>query len=183
MCSYDPVFDGGSPVQLNAELRDAHLELLSAHCATHQLRLRYSTDHLARYGQADILRKSAEAASMLSEFYSAVARQIPVTAPAAEALPQPSAEQIAQAVEWLCSSLRAQRERYLPAAGPLSHSQLDMLSPYFSAAWLERVRIAELHGARVPVPDFYATARAMGFDNLPEISHMESLTFIDVIVF
>jgi len=183
MYSYDPVFDGGSPVQLNAELRDAHLELLSAHCATHQLRLRYSTDHLARYGQPDVIRKSAEAASMLSEFYSAVARQIPLAAPAAEALPQPSAEQIAQAVEWLCGSLRGQREHYLPFAGPLSRPQAERLAPYFSSAFLERIRIAELHGARVPVPDFYAQARAMGFDNLPEISHMESLTFLDVIVF
>lgn len=183
MCSYDPVFDGGSPVQLNAELRGAHLELLSAQCATHQLRLRYSTDHLARFGQPDVLRKSAAAASMLSEFYSAVARQIPLAAPAAEVLPQPSAEQIAQAVEWLCGSLRAQREHYVPLAGPLSRPQVERLSPYFSAAVLERIRIAELHGARVPVPDFYAQARAMGFDNLPEISHMESLTFIDVIVF
>ena len=94
-----------------------------------------------------------------------------------------SHEQIVQAVEWLCSSLRTQREHYLPLALPLSRPRLDMLSPYFSPGVLEQIRVAELQGARVPAPDFYAQARAMGFDNLPQISHMESLTFLDVIVF
>jgi len=180
---HSPVDDGDSLVQLNAELRDAHLELLSAHCAIYQLRLHYSADRLARFGQPDVLRKSAEAASALHEFYSAIAKRIPQAAPAAEDLLQPSAGQIAEAVDWLCSSLRAQREQYLPSAWPLSRQHVDMLSPYFSSAWLEQIRFVELHGARVPVPKFYDTARAMGFDNLPEISHMESITFLDVIVF
>jgi len=98
-------------------------------------------------------------------------------------LPRLSPEQIAQGVHWLCSSLQTQREHYLPLALPLSHPRLDMLSPYFSPSLLKQIRMAELHGARVPAFDFYAQARALGFDNLPEISHMESLTFLDVIVF
>ena len=183
MSSHNPVNDGASPVQLNAELRDAHLELLSAHCATYQLRLRYSTDHLARFGQPDILRKSADAASALHQFYSTIVNKLPHAAPAAEVFPDPTQEQIAQGVEWLASCLRAQREQYRPLARPLSVQQVEMLSSYFSSALLDRIRIAELHGARVPVPDFYAQARAMGFDNLPQISHMESLSFLDVIVF
>ena len=36
--------------QMNAELQQAHLDLLNAHCATHQIRLRYSTADLARFG-------------------------------------------------------------------------------------------------------------------------------------
>jgi len=179
----DPVPDGPSVAQLNAELRDAHLELLSAHCAAYQLRLRYSTDDLAGFGQHDVLRKSAEAAGALNEFYSAIAKKIPGAAPAPEIFFQPSSEEIAEATHWLSSCLRSKREHYFPSARLLSSQQMAMLSPYFSAVLLEGVRIAELHGARVPVPDFYALARAKGFANLPEISHMESLTFVDVIVF
>jgi hypothetical protein len=59
-----------SIARMNSELRHAQLELLSAHCVTHQLRLHYSTEQLMRFGQRDILRKSAEAASALNDFYS-----------------------------------------------------------------------------------------------------------------
>ncbi len=47
---------------------------------------------------------------------------------------------------------------------------------------LDEVRFIELHGARVSVPEFFAQARALGFEP-PEITHMDSLTFVDVIVF
>ena len=43
MCSHLDS-DDRVPVQLNSELHQAHLELLSAHCATYQLRLHYSVD-------------------------------------------------------------------------------------------------------------------------------------------
>ncbi len=33
------------------------------------------------------------------------------------------------------------------------------------------------------MPDFFEQARAMGYDNLPDIAHMDSLTFSNVIVF
>jgi len=182
MYSDDPLDNGASVAELNSELRDAHLELLNAHCATHQLHARYSHDQLARFGQPDILRKSAEAAGALHEFYAAVTGKIPQS-PAAAVTPHPTAQQIAQAVEWVSSTLRSQRERYWPLARPLSRRQMDLLAPYFSASLLERIRVAELHGARVPLPEFYAQIRALGFDNLPQISHMESLSFLDVIVF
>ena len=55
--------------------------------------------------------------------------------------------------------------------------------PYFSAALLDRIRIVELDGARVSNPPFYEEARALGFVNLPEWTHMHSLTFLDVVVF
>jgi hypothetical protein len=181
MYSLDPVDDGAYVAELNSELRNAHLELLNAHCASYQLRARYSNDQLARFGQPDILRKSAEAAGALRDFYAAVTTKMPQAATLET--PHPSGEQIAQAVEWVSSSLRAYRERYWPLARPLSRPQVDMLAPFFSASLLERIRIAELHGARVPLPEFYAQIRALGFDNLPQISHMESLSFLDVIVF
>jgi hypothetical protein len=55
--------------------------------------------------------------------------------------------------------------------------------PYFSPTLLDQVRIVELQGQRVAAPAVYAQARALGFDNLPEVTHMGSLTFLDVVVF
>jgi hypothetical protein len=169
-----------SALQLNSELHQAHLELLSAHCATHQLRLHYSADDLARFGRRDVLQKSAQVASALNEFYASIEKKLPVTqSPPA---PQPTPTQVAQAVEWLSTYLQEQREHYFPASGPLSAQQKALMWPYFSPALLDQVRVVELRGARVAVPDFFAQARALGFEP-PEITHMDSLTFLDVIVF
>jgi len=168
-------------LQMNSELRHAQLELLSAHCATHQLRLRYSASDLARFGRRDVLRKSAEAASVLNEFYTAIKRQM--SERGNTTLVEPSEQQIAQAVRWLAAYLQTQRAAYLPPASPLDPQSRSSLEPYFSPALLDRIRVLELKGARVNPPDFFAEVRALGFDNLPEISHMDSLTFLDVIVF
>lgn len=172
-----------SVAQLNSDLRHVQQELLHAHNAAQQLRLRYSTDDLARLGQRDVLHKSLEAASALSQFYSAIEKKIPagdvVPAPAIE----PSEEQIAKAVSWLCSYLQTQREQYFPGAHPLSSRQVAVLSPYSSADSLNRIRINELHGARISAPEFLSEARALGFENLPDMPHMESATFVDVVVF
>ncbi|HET6175637.1 MAG TPA: hypothetical protein VFE61_01815 [Candidatus Sulfotelmatobacter sp.] len=167
---------------MNSELQHAHLELLSAHCATHQLRLHFSTDDLARFGRRDVLRKSAEAASALSEFYAAIEKKLTPEGPNPTRAKQPTSEQIAQAVGWLSSYLRAQREHYLPSAEPLDKQYKAFMWPYFSSALLEQVRIVQLQGERVALPDFYAQARALGFDP-PEVSHMDSVTFLDVIAF
>ena len=167
--------------QMNSELQQAQLELLSAHCAVHQLRLHYSVADLASFGRRDVLRKSAEAASALNEFYSRIELRIPRCEPPKPA-PQPSAEQLDQAIGWLSNYLEQQREYYLPVAEPLSAQHRTMLRPYFSSRLLDRVRVLELHGARVAAPGFFAEVRAAGFEP-PEISHMDSLTFGDVIVF
>lgn len=182
MCQYENATDDQNSVQqMNSELQHAQLELLSAHCATHQLRLRYSSDDLARFGRRDLLRKSAEAASALSEFYSSIEKKVPQSEPDSAA-PQPSADQIAQAVHWLSSYLAEQRQHYSPISGPLGARLRASMCPYFSSELLDQVRTVELLGARVPVPAFYAQARALGFEP-PEVSHMDSLTFVDVIVF
>jgi hypothetical protein len=56
--------------------------------------------------------------------------------------------------------------------------------PYFSPDLLDHVKIVQLeNGARVPTPPFYQKARALGFETLPEIAHMNSLTFLEVVVF
>ena len=77
MYSWDNPDDRLSIAQMNSELQHAQLELLSAHCATHQLRLRFSAEDLARFGQRDILRKSVQSAAALSEFYSSIEKKIP----------------------------------------------------------------------------------------------------------
>ena len=182
MYSYENSDDCLAIIQMNAELHDAHLELLSAHCATHHLRFHYSADDLARFGRRDVLRKSAEAASALSDFYSSIEKNSPQASPA-HSEPQLNDAQIALAIRLVSSYLREQRERFFPAAQPLSNQHKARMWPYFSSQTLEQVRIVELHGKRVPAPAFYAQARALGFDNLPQVTHMDSLTFVDILVF
>ena len=183
MCFTENQEDRISMVQMNSELRHAELELLSAHCATHKLRLRFSTETVARHGRRDVLRKSIETASALSEYYSSIEKQMldeeTVSAPATGLNDQ----QILQAVECVSSYLRDQRERYLPSAAPLSEQNQAVMRSYFSATLLDQVKVVELHGARLPNPPFYAEAKALGFVSLPELTHMNSLTFLDVLVF
>lgn len=183
MYEYDAPQEGISVIQLNSELRHAQLELVSAHCATHQLRLRYSADDLARFGHRDLLRKSADAASALHEFYQNVEKRAPKSESQRELFTQGTPEQIAQGVQWMCDYLRQNREAYFSESEPLSASQKSALSRYFRVRLLEQVRVIELNGARVPVPEFLSQVRALGFDNLPDVTHMESLTFIDVVAF
>lgn len=180
MCPHDSA-DSISLPQMNSDLQHAHLELLSAHCAVHQLRLRYSADDLIRFGRRDVLRKSAEAASALHQFYSSLENNVPQAEPATPPS-HPTPEQVAQAVGWLSSYLHTEREHYLPASGELGADLKASMLPYFSAALLDKMRVVELQGARVEVPAFFAQARAFGFDP-PEITHMDSLTFLDVLVF
>src|SRR6476646_1317042 len=90
--------------QMYSELLHAQLELLSAHCAVHQLRLHYSVNELARFGRRDVVRKSAEAASALHAFYSRIESNSSHCEPPAS-LPEATTEQLAQAVGWLVSYL------------------------------------------------------------------------------
>ena len=59
-------------VQMNAELRNAQVELLSAQCATDRLRLRFSTEDIAQHGQPDVLRKAVASITALHDYYSAI---------------------------------------------------------------------------------------------------------------
>lgn len=166
--------------QMNADLEHAQLELLSARCAVHQLRLQYSLDDLARLGSPDVLRKSAQAASAMHEFYAAIGNKIPAAQPPTPI--QPSAAQIAQAAQWISTYLREEREYYAPVAVPLTDPCRIRMRQYFAPSLLERIRIIELQSARVRVPDFFAEVRALGFEP-PEITHMDSVTFLDIVAF
>ena len=181
MSSFQNPYERTSALQLNSELEDAHLELLSAHCAVHQLRLHYSAEDLVRFGRHEVLRKSAEAAAALRDFYAILEGKIGEHRQGS-AVDQPSAEQITQAVEWITDYLREQREYYSPVASPLSNESKARMWPYFSATLLDRIRMIELRGARVRVPEFFTNVRDLGFEP-PAVTHMDSITFIDVIAF
>jgi|SRR5580704_2609310 hypothetical protein len=183
MYSWEDPDDRVSIAQMNSELQHAQLELLSAHCATHQLRLRFSADDLARFGQRDILRKSIQAAAALSEYYTSIEKKIPEVEALSEPLTRLTEDRILEAIQQVVSYLSEQRERYLRSAVPLSNHQKALMWPYFSGALLDRVRITELEGKRVSNPPFYEQAKALGFVNLPEVAHMHSVTFLEVVVF
>ena len=77
MLSFDESSDRVAIAQMNSELRNAQLELLSAQCASDRLRLRYSVEDIARHAQRDVLRKAWQSAKGLYEYYKAIARQVP----------------------------------------------------------------------------------------------------------
>ncbi len=182
MYSSNKAADRAAIAQMNAELRHAQLELLSAHCVTHQLRVRFSIENLARYGERDVLRKSVETAKFLNEYYSSIQDKIP----SAEAIPTPvpdlSETTVREGIDRVSSWLRQQREHYFASAAPLSEQHRALMGRYFSASLLDQVRVVELEGQRLPNPPFYQEAKAL-LANLPDLIHMASLTFLDVVVF
>jgi hypothetical protein len=90
---------------------------------------------------------------------------------------------IQDAVTRVADYLNDQRERFFPESTPLSKKQRRIAARFFSPALLDDVRIVELTHRRLEKPPFYAEAKARGFSNLPDVTHMASLTFEDVLVF
>src|SRR5271170_4132867 len=184
MFSWENPDDRVALVQMNAELRHARLELLSAECATHQLRLRFSTEDLARFAEHDLLRKAIDSAAALNDFYASIERQIPPASEPCEAsAPKLNEAQARDVSASISSYLREQRDRYFPAGIPLSAKRKAMMEPFFSPPFLSQIRIVELVGERIPDPPFYSKAKNLGFVNLPSFQQMASLTFLDVVVF
>jgi len=183
MFSWENPDDRVAIVQMNSELRHARLELLSAECATHQLRLRFSTENLARYGEQDLLRKAIGSAAALNDFYASIERQIPQGGqPFHTTGPKLSQEQAVEFSASISTYVREQRDRYFPSGMPLSAQSKAILQSFFSGALLGRIHFVELNGERIPEPTFFSQARDLGF-NLPDFVQMASLTFMDVILF
>ncbi len=184
MSSWSTSDDRVAIAQLNAELRNAQLELLSAECATDRLRLRFSAELVVRHGQKDLLRKAVASAAALHEYYGDLARN--TSEPDTTGTPDPLVfpdDKITMAIERLCQYLEDQRRQYRPQGSPLSAIQHVQMGPFFPAAWLPGIRIVELRNHRLPAPPFYAEAKALGIASLPEVPHMASMTFDDVVVF
>jgi hypothetical protein len=109
MYSWDNPDDRVAIAQMNSELRNAELELISAHCATHQLRLRYSSEDLIRFGQRDVLRKSVQAASALNEYYASLDKKMTseeFSGPSSSQAGRVTAEQIKEASDCVAAYLR-----------------------------------------------------------------------------
>ena len=184
MFSWEKSGDRVAIVQMNAELRHAQLELLSAQCVTDRLRLRFTTEDIALHGQRDVLRKALSSARALHDYYNLIARNVP-DAERLESQGEPvvTEERVASHADRLSRYLHEQREMYLHSSRPLSEELRQAMSPFFSAPLLEKVRIVTLDGARISTPALFAEIRALGFTNLPDLTHMRSVTFEDVIVF
>ena len=121
MFSWDKTGDRIAIVQMNAELRHAQLEILSAQCATDRLRLRFSAEDVARHAERDVLRKALSSASALHHYYSGIARQVtdPDSISAASG-PSWQEERVADAIRKVSHYLHEQRE--LPTHWPATRS-------------------------------------------------------------
>jgi hypothetical protein len=183
MFSWEKNSDRVAIVQMNAELRHAQLEMLSAQCATDRLRLRFSTEDLARHAERDVLRKALSSANALHHYYSDIARQVTDPNSIASSAPLWNEERYTEAIGKVAHYLHEQREHFRPNGRSISEDHRRTMTPFFAPALLEKVRIVALEGRRVSNPPFYVEAKAQGLTNLPELSHMASLTFEDVVVF
>jgi hypothetical protein len=184
MFSWDKTADRVAIVQMNAELRHAQLELLSAQCATDRLRLRFSVADIARHAQRDVLRKALSSTSALHHYYTSIAQH--VTDPdsiSSSTRALWNEERVTEAVGKVARYLREQREAFRSNARPLSENHCRAMEPFFGSALLEKIRFVALEARWLPNPPFYAEAKADGLTDLPEFSHMASLTFEDVLVF
>jgi hypothetical protein len=92
-------------------------------------------------------------------------------------------QQIHRAVARFARYLREERELYYPQGQALSTEAKEFFGRFFPPALLEQVRVVALAGRRVSNPSFYEEARALGLTHLPDITHKDSVTFIDALVF
>jgi hypothetical protein len=70
MVSWDEKRDRIAILQMNAEFKEAQLELLSAQCAMDRLRLRHPIEIVVRHAQPDVLQKAWTSANALYEYYN-----------------------------------------------------------------------------------------------------------------
>lgn len=62
--------------RLRAELSAAKVELLSAQCAADRIRLQYSPQDIAAFGERQTLKRAIASAEALHRFFSQIAAQI-----------------------------------------------------------------------------------------------------------
>ncbi len=96
--------------------------------------------------------------------------------------PQLTADQVADISGLVAGYIRAQREKALPLALPLSPAQRASMDGFFLTQVLDTTRLQVLTESRVVNPPFYVPLRRMGFTNLPSFSTMAAVTFCDVVV-
>lgn len=62
--------------RLRADVSAAAVELLSAHCATDRIRLQYSPQEIATYGEHQALKRAIASAEVLHRFFSQIGAHI-----------------------------------------------------------------------------------------------------------
>lgn len=92
-------------------------------------------------------------------------------------------EQLLELVARVCGFMRGEREHYLSMSKPLNSEQVEVMRPFFSPTLLAGVKAVQLVGRRTREHAFFQEARALGIQGLPQLSHMSSVTFEDVLVF
>lgn len=91
--------------------------------------------------------------------------------------------QLHESIEILALYLQTERDAHYPQGDELRGEPRKTLQGYFSDALLRQVRVRRLNSHRIPNPWFYPMARQRGFSNLPDLPHLASVTFLDVVVF
>lgn len=185
MLSWSKSDDRVAIVEMNAELRHAQVELLSAEVATDRLRLRFSLDDVARFGEREVLRKAVASATALKDYYGNIVQLVsdPNSLPPPRTTSVREEKKIVTAIERVRQYFRDQRKEYRPKGTPLDAHRSGLMEPFFPSTMLEGIRIVELRNRRIANPPFHAEAKALGLTNLPELPHMDSLTFEDVVIF
>lgn len=74
--SWNDPRDRAKIVRLTADLRTVEVELLSAMCAADRLRLHYSPEDIARFGERHVLHKAIAAVKALSSYFSSIAQKL-----------------------------------------------------------------------------------------------------------
>ena len=94
-----------------------------------------------------------------------------------------SEEQVLTTGNLLANYLQEGRGLYGEGGRELGKDQRLKLMSFFTPVLLSQVRTVELADRRIANPEFYAEAKARGCVELPDITHMASVTFVDTIVF
>jgi hypothetical protein len=184
MVSLDDTGDHLASGQMNAELRHAQLEMLSAQCATDRLRLRYSAGDLARHAQRDILRKAWSSANALFEYYNSIVNQLPDRHSIDRSSTMTIEEaKVLNASDRLGRYLHEQREHFRPIGQPLEQEHREALAPFFTSELLTRIRTVVLDRERLPKPTLDSEAKAMDVAGLSDFPHPSSASFGEVLVF
>lgn len=87
------------------------------------------------------------------------------------------------AISRVWAYLKGERERYWQQGRHLNEEAKTLFGRFFSREVLREVRVVALVGRRLTNPSFYGTARKLGITNLPDLAHIPSVTYLDVIVF
>jgi hypothetical protein len=183
MASLDDAGDRLASGQMNAELRHAQLEMLSAQCATDRLRLRYSADDLVRNAQRDVLRKAWSSANALFEYYNSIVNRLPDRHAVDGSTPMTIEDaKVLDASDRLARYLHEQRGHFCLIGQPLERTHQLALAPFFSSELLARTRTVVLDRERLPKSPLDSEAKAMGIAGLSDFPHPSSASFGEILV-